>query len=50
MFCSSEQGSNLKQSDEDTNIILPLIENSKSLATVTGSELYIDNIKFEYKN
>lgn len=50
MFCSSEQGSYLKQSDEDTNLILPLIENSKSLATVTGSELYIDNIKFEYKN
>ena len=49
MFCSSTYGKEKKQSAEQ-NISVPNITDSKMVATLIGNALYIDNIKFEYKN
>lgn len=49
MFCSSLYGKEKKQSAEQ-NISVPEIKDSKMVATLIGNALYIDNIKFEYKN
>lgn len=48
MFCSSIAGKNQKQSEENTNIKLAQIGNFKSTCSVTGSELYIDDIELIY--
>lgn len=50
MFCSSKVGSSLNQSTENSSISKYDIgvEEYKNQCCVTGSELYIDNIKLEY--
>lgn len=51
MFCSSTNGDDLDQKRETQLIKLPQIasEACRKIATVTGSELFIDNVKLEYE-
>lgn len=49
MFCSSVEGKTKSVSDETAKIRLEQIANCKSIATITGSELFIDNVKLGYE-
>jgi len=51
MFCSSSLYGKEKKQDVEKDINVPNIDNTtKAVATLIGNALYIDNIKFEYKN